>query len=90
MSSASPGRVLRWTFRRQNELLRCELGLDRRDLAYELRVQRPAAADGSVETFTDAIAALNRQAALERALIEEGWSLESFQTEPLTAEALKP
>ena len=85
MSSERPVRVLRWTFRRRDELLQCELGLDRQDLAYELRVRPSASGDGSVETFTDAIAAFNRQAALERALLGDGWSLESFQTESLMA-----
>jgi hypothetical protein len=87
MTSARPVRVLRWTFRRQDEVLHCELGLDRQELAYELRVRPPDAVDGSVETFTDAIAAFTRQAALERSLVQDGWSLESFQTDSLMADS---
>jgi hypothetical protein len=84
--SERPGRttarVLRWTFRRgADEAFVCELGLDRRESAYQLRLNGPTdgAAD-SVEFFRDAIAALMRQATIERTLVRDGWSLERFET----------
>ncbi len=80
------GRVLRWTFRRADEAFVCELGLDRHESAYELRVKSPSKrADDSVEIFQDAIAALMRQAAIERTLVHEGWSLERFEPHRLAA-----
>jgi hypothetical protein len=77
-------RVLRWTFRRDEETLVCELGLTLDDSAYELRFQPPWNVTGtSVELFDDAIGAFQRHGALERRLISEGWSLERFQSERL-------
>ncbi len=79
-------RVLRWTFRRAHEALTCELGLDRHESLYELRVSGPGYdGDGAVELFRDAIAAFLRQAAIERALVTDGWSLERFETQPRAA-----
>lgn len=78
--------MLRWTFRRSGEAFVCELGLDRYESAYELKVNTPRGAAGeSVEMFRDAIAALVRQAAIERTLVNEGWSLERFETHRLVA-----
>jgi hypothetical protein len=79
-------RVLRWTFRRADEAFVCELGLDRHESSYELRVNRPSERpEGSIEVFRDAIAALMRQAAIERSLVSEGWSLERFETQQRAA-----
>jgi hypothetical protein len=73
--------VLRWTFRRDDEAVVCELGLNSDDSAYELRVNpswNPPG--GAIELFDDAISAFNRHAALERALVNEGWLLEGFES----------
>jgi hypothetical protein len=75
-----PFRVLRWTYRRSDEAVVYELGLDRHDSSYELKLNPPEASENSVEVFRDAIAALMRQAAIERTLVNEGWSLERFES----------
>lgn len=55
------------------------LSLDHRE--YELRIQPPWNATGtSSESFDDARSAFERHAAIERILINEGWSLESFES----------
>ena len=80
-SSDRSVRVMRWVFRRQNELLTFELGLNRDDSAYELRIDPPSNPTGvTSESFTDAVAAFTRHASLERQLIEDGWSLECFES----------
>jgi hypothetical protein len=59
----------------------CELGLNRDDSAYELRIDQPGISPSdAVEQFDDAVAAFNRQTALERALVNEGWLLEAFES----------
>ena len=74
-------RVMRWTFRRHDETVVCELGLNRDDSAYELRINPPWNPMGvTTESFNDAIAAFERHGAIERCLVEEGWSLESFES----------
>jgi hypothetical protein len=74
--------VMRWTFRRDDESVVCELGLNRDSSAYELRVELPPNAAGfSVESFKDAMPAFQRQMALERTLVRDGWSLESFESD---------
>ena len=74
-------RVLQWTFSRDAETVRCELGLTEDESAYELRVDPPWNPTGvSTEFFDDAMSAFQRHAALERALISDGWTLESFES----------
>lgn len=74
-------RIMRWTFRRDAEMVVCELGLNCDDSAYELRIDPPWNPTGiTTESFNDAIAAFQRHAAIERILIDEGWSLESFES----------
>jgi hypothetical protein len=76
-------RVLRWTFRRDEESVVCELGLNSDHSAYELRVNLPwNAAATTVEQFDDAMSAFQRHAAIERILVSEGWLLEGFESEP--------
>ena len=41
----------------------------------------PNAAGFSVESFKDAMPAFQRQMALERTLVRDGWSLESFESD---------
>jgi len=75
-------RVMRWTFRRGHETVVCELGLNRDDSAYELRITPPSNPIGSTaELFNDALSAFDRNTAIERTLVGDGWSLESFESE---------
>jgi len=77
-------RVLRWTFNRNTESLSCELGLTGDDSAYQLRLDPPRNPTGiSVECFDDAMAAFQRHAAIERLLIDGGWTLESFESKTI-------
>ena len=80
-TSARLVRVLRWTFRRADDTVVCELGLNRDDSAYELRLDPPGNPSGvTTECFDDATAAFQRHGAIERLLIERGWSLEQFES----------
>jgi hypothetical protein len=75
-------RVLRWTFRRDDESFVCELALNTDDSAYELRFNpsgNPAGA--TTELFKDAMKAFRRHVALERTLVDEGWMLEGFESQ---------
>jgi len=75
-------RVMRWTFRREDETIVCELGLSSDDSAYELRVAPPWNPLGTTtELFDDATSAFQRHGAIERALVGDGWSLEGFKSE---------
>ncbi len=75
-------RILRWTFRREDEAVVCELGLNNDDSAYELRLAPPSNPAGTtIELFDDATSAFQRHAAIERILVEEGWMLEAFESE---------
>lgn len=74
-------RRLRWTFRRDDETVICDLGLTPDESAYELRVQPPWNPTGTtVEVFDDAVSAFQRHGVIERILINEGWSLERFES----------
>jgi hypothetical protein len=75
-------RILRWTFRRDEETLVCELGLNGDDSAYELRVGPPRNPGGlATEIFDEATSAFERHSAIERVLVDDGWSLERFESE---------
>jgi hypothetical protein len=75
-------RILRWTFRRDEDAVVCELGLNSDHSAYELRVNPPWNPSGaSTEQFDDAMSAFQRHAAIERLLVNEGWLLEGFESE---------
>ena|SRR5262245_23571353 len=78
---AREARLLRWTFRRDAESVVCELRLNSDDSAYELRVQSPGEPTRPTELFDDAMSALQRQAAIERGLVDAGWLLEGFESE---------
>ena len=83
-ATSRAARTLRWVFRKSTDVVVCELGLDDRDLAYELTVSDSrTTGQPTVEFFADAITALHKQATLERGLIEQAWSLESFQTDAI-------
>jgi hypothetical protein len=78
-------RVLRWTFRRDDEAVVCELALTGEDREYELRA--PAAwnpTGASVERFDDALTAFQRHAMIERTLLDSGWQLDGFESEKVT------
>jgi len=75
-------RLLRWTFRRQDEAVVCELGLNGDDSAYELRVAPEWNPTGITrELFDDAMSAFARHTAIERMLVDDGWMLEGFESE---------
>jgi len=75
-------RVLRWTFRRDDESFVCELALNTDDSAYELRFNPPWNPSGdTTELFKDAMKAFQRHAAIERILVDEGWMLEGFESQ---------
>jgi hypothetical protein len=81
-------RVLRWTFRRGDEAVVSELCLSRDNSAYELRLNLPWDLSGPItEVFDDAMPAFQRHAAVERMLVEEGWTLEGFESEQTTPAA---
>ena len=78
---ATESRVLRWTFRRAQEAVVCELGLNSDDSAYKLRLNPPwNLREITTEVFDDAMQAFQRHAAIERVLIDEGWLLEGFES----------
>ena len=77
-------RVLRWTFRREEQAVVCELGLNATDTAYELRVEPASNPAGiTTESFSDAMSAFERHAAIERVLVDAGWMLEEFESEQI-------
>ena len=80
VAASQTPRTLRWTFRRAQEVVVCELSLSSDHREYELRIQPPWNPVGtSAESFGDARSAFERHAAIERILVNEGWSLESFE-----------
>ena len=77
-------RMLRWVFRRDTEMVSCELGLNSDDTVYQLRIEPPWNPTGvSVECFDDAMSAFQRHAMIERILLDDGWTLESFESRKL-------
>jgi len=78
-------RVLRWTFRRDDEAVVCELALTGEDREYELRVPAAWSPTGvSIERFDDALTAFQRHAMIERTLLDAGWQLDGFESEKVT------
>ena len=78
-------RVLRWTFRRDEDAVVCELALTGEDREYELRVPADWNPTGmSVERFDDALTAFQRHAMIERTLLDAGWQLDVFESEKVT------
>ena len=77
-------RILRWTFRRDQETVVCELGLTGDNSAYELRIDPPGNPAGvTTELFDDAMSAFQRHAAIERILVIQGWTLEGFASDQI-------
>jgi hypothetical protein len=78
-------RVLRWTFRRDEDQVVCELALTGEDREYELRAPADWNPTGaSVERFDDALSAFQRHAMIERVLLDAGWQLDEFESERVT------
>jgi len=78
-------RVLRWTFRRDDEAVVCELALTGEDREYELRVPADWSPTGvAVQRFDDALTAFQRHAMIERTLLDAGWQLGGFESEKVT------
>jgi hypothetical protein len=79
-------RVLRWTFRRDvDEAVICELALTGEDREYELRAPAEWNPTGrSIERFDDALTAFQRHAMIERQLLDDGWALDTFESERVT------
>jgi hypothetical protein len=78
-------RVLRWTFRRGDEVAICELALTGEDREYELRAPAEWNPTGRpVERFDDALTAFQRHAMIERTLLDAGWVLDAFDSERVT------
>ena len=69
--------VLRWIFLRTDETMTCELALSPDDSTYELRIS-PTTGKG-VELFDNAMSAFQRYAKIEKILVNEGWSLQTFE-----------
>jgi hypothetical protein len=73
-------RTLRWSYRRDGQVLTCALALTPDCSAYELRISPARPPLGLVtELFDDAICAFQRQVTLERALLADGWTLDGFE-----------
>jgi hypothetical protein len=78
-------RVLRWTFRRADDVVTCELALTGEDREYELRAPAEWTPTGRpVERFDDALTAFQRHAVIERTLLDQGWVLDAFDSERVT------
>jgi hypothetical protein len=78
-------RVLRWTFRRDDDAVVCELALTGEDREYELRAPAEWNPTGlPVERFDDALTAFQRHAMIERTLLDAGWQLDGFESERVT------
>jgi hypothetical protein len=78
-------RILRWTFRRDDDAVVCELALTGEDREYELRVPADWNPTGAaVERFDDAMTAFQRHAMIERTLLDAGWQLDGFESEKVT------
>jgi hypothetical protein len=78
-------RVLRWTFRREDEAVVCEMGLTGQDREYEIRIPpewNPTRR--AIERFDDALTAFQRHAMIERTLLNAGWVLGKFESERIT------
>jgi hypothetical protein len=81
MTDSNQQRVLRWVFVRGGERQTCELALNERALLYEfsiVREGRPASV--SIDHFPDASQAFERQCRHEAALINEGWTLDAYDS----------
>jgi hypothetical protein len=80
-------RLLRWTFRRGNDLLTCVIDRARNGYGYQLAIvpeRSSRAARTTIETFRSAFEVLLRHAAIATELRELGWTLVAYTDSPLT------
>jgi hypothetical protein len=72
-------RLLRWVFRKGNQLLTCQLDRDGRHAAYMLSlVPHWDVRQSFIERHQDGVAAFQRHAAIARQLRERGWILDAY------------
>jgi hypothetical protein len=75
-----PDRILRWTFSRRHETIRCELAVGAGGWLHELRTSGGPLRRGVVcERFGDVGQAFGRQCQIEADLIADGWTLDGFE-----------
>jgi hypothetical protein len=87
MRSDFSRRLLRWTFRRGNDLLTCVIDRARCGYGYQLAIvpeRSSRCARTSIETFRSAFDVLLRHAAVARELRDLGWTLVAYTDSPLT------
>src|SRR4051812_18091599 len=78
-SERQPQRLLRWIFRRGNQMLVCRVDRRPDDRTYMLSLVPPAnVAAGIGETFTSACSALRRHAMIASELRRAGWTLSAY------------
>ena len=69
--------MLHWAFVRDTERVHSQLSLDQEHLLYEWRTRRVGApANAIVERYLAVSQAFQRQSTFQRALLDDGWSLE--------------
>jgi len=87
MRSYLSRRLLRWTFRRGNDLLTCVIDRARSGFGYQLAIVPERSSHSArtvIETFRSAFDVLLRHASLVRELRESGWTLVAYTDSPLT------
>ncbi len=65
--------VVRWTYHRDGDRLHCDLRLSNDLSAYQLQWSPPVPDVPPAQLFDDAVTALQRQAAIDGRLRDEGW-----------------
>ena len=77
----------RWDYRREQDVISCELVVVPRQQRYRLTVAR----DGwsSVDDFAELVTAIQRHVTIERELIATGWSLSDYQRVALSGAAAR-
>ena len=81
-------RVLRWVYAQHDESVTCELQLADDGLSYQLTTTPcPQHGVAELERFKDVTSAFQRQCELERKLIADGWSLETYEAQVRAVDA---
>jgi len=85
MRSDLSRRLLRWTFRRGNNILTCVIDRARNGHGYQLAIvpQTPSQS-GRIEVFSSAFEVLLRHARIARELRDLGWTLVAYTESPRT------
>lgn len=76
-----PQRLLAWTFRRETQLLTCEL-LCTSDHQYAVIVTPPVDGAAIVEEMSNGVSAFHRHAALALQLRQQGWNVVAYAPIP--------